>query len=104
MVIKLVVTDIDGTIVEFNSELKQETIDVFKALEQKGVKTVIATGRMYKATKNIVKFSYLSFKVFSHPHKKLMMRLDIIFPHFPYCYSTGKSNFVINIKITCFFI
>ena len=54
MVIKLVVTDIDGTIVEFNSELKQETIDIFKALEQKGVKTVIATGRMYKATKNIV--------------------------------------------------
>ena len=52
--IKLVVTDIDGTIVKFNGELQPEIIAVFEKLKQKGVKVVIATGRMYNATSDIV--------------------------------------------------
>jgi len=54
MAIKLVVTDIDGTIIEFNGQLHEKTISIFKELEQNGIKVVIATGRMYKATKNII--------------------------------------------------
>jgi len=53
--IKLVVTDIDGTIIKMNGELKPETIEIFKELEKAGIKVVIATGRMYSATDNIIK-------------------------------------------------
>ena len=52
--IKLVVTDIDGTIIKMNGELESKTISVFKKLEEKGIKVVIATGRMYIATSNII--------------------------------------------------
>ena len=52
--IKLVVTDIDGTLMEMNGSLAQETIDVVKKMSEKGVKVVIATGRMYNAAKPVV--------------------------------------------------
>ena len=52
--IKLVVTDIDGTIMKMNGTLQPEIIKTFKALQEKNIKVVIATGRMYSATKNII--------------------------------------------------
>ena len=52
--IKLVVTDIDGTLMEMNGSLAKETIDVVQQMSDKGVKVVIATGRMYNAAKPVV--------------------------------------------------
>ena len=52
--IKLVVTDIDGTIMKINEDLEPQTIETFAQLKTAGIKVVIATGRMYKAAKNIV--------------------------------------------------
>ena len=52
--IKLVVTDIDGTIMKINEDLEQKTIETFEQLKAAGIKVVIATGRMYIAAQNIV--------------------------------------------------
>ena len=52
--IKLVVTDIDGTIIKINGNLESKTKETFNALQKKGIKIVIATGRMYKAAQKII--------------------------------------------------
>jgi len=52
--IKLVVTDIDGTIMKMNGKLQPPVIDIFAELEKQGIKAVIATGRMYNAAKNVI--------------------------------------------------
>lgn len=51
--IKLIATDIDGTILKYNYEFNQEVKDCIKKLTQSGVKVVLVTGRMHEATKHI---------------------------------------------------
>ena len=46
--IKLIVSDLDGTLLDSNSKLNSEFFDVYNILKEKGVKFVIATGRGYK--------------------------------------------------------
>lgn len=48
--IKLIATDIDGTILKQNFEFNQEVKDCIKKLTQSGVKVVLVTGRMHSAT------------------------------------------------------
>jgi Cof subfamily protein (haloacid dehalogenase superfamily) len=48
--IKLIATDIDGTILKYNFEFNQEVKDCIKKLTQDGIKVVLVTGRMYDAT------------------------------------------------------
>lgn len=48
--IKLIATDIDGTILKFNFEFNQEVKDCIKKLTADGVKVVLVTGRMHSAT------------------------------------------------------
>ena len=48
--IKLIATDIDGTILKYNFEFNQEVKDCIKQLIQDGVKVVLVTGRMHSAT------------------------------------------------------
>jgi len=47
--IKLVVTDIDGTITQIYGKPQQPVIDEIKKLQQNGIKVVLATGRMFNA-------------------------------------------------------
>jgi len=47
--IKLVVTDIDGTLMEMNGKLPQENIEIIQKLQEKDIKLVLATGRMFNA-------------------------------------------------------
>lgn len=51
--IKLIATDIDGTILKYNYEFNQEVKDCIKNLTKKGIKVVLVTGRMHKSTKRI---------------------------------------------------
>jgi Cof subfamily protein (haloacid dehalogenase superfamily) len=53
--IKLIVTDIDGTILKHNFEFNQEVKDCIKKLTQAGIKVVLATGRMHAAAEHIAK-------------------------------------------------
>lgn len=48
--IKLIATDIDGTILKYNFEFNQEVKDCIKNLTEDGVKVVLVTGRMHSAT------------------------------------------------------
>lgn len=48
--IKLIATDIDGTILKQNFEFKSEVKDCIKKLCASGVKVVLVTGRMHSAT------------------------------------------------------
>lgn len=48
--IKLIATDIDGTILKHNFEFNQEVKDCIKKLTNDGVKVVLVTGRMHTAT------------------------------------------------------
>lgn len=51
--IKLVCTDIDGTILKSDYTFSQEVKECMQTLTQKGVKVVLVTGRMYSAAKFI---------------------------------------------------
>lgn len=51
--IKLVATDIDGTILKHNGEFTKEVIDCIKTLSAKDIKVVLVTGRMHKSAKKI---------------------------------------------------
>lgn len=48
--IKLIATDIDGTILKYNFEFNKEVKDYIKKLTQDDVKVVLVTGRMHTAT------------------------------------------------------
>lgn len=47
--IKLIATDIDGTILKRNFEFNQEVKDCISKLTNEGIKVVLVTGRMYEA-------------------------------------------------------
>jgi len=53
--IKLIATDIDGTILKHNYEFSQKVKDCICKLMQDGIKVVLVTGRMYSATHHITK-------------------------------------------------
>lgn len=48
---KMVVTDLDGTLLNSNHKLSQYTIDTIRKVSEKGIKFVIATGRHYEDAK-----------------------------------------------------
>ena len=48
--IKLIATDIDGTILKYNFQFNQEVKDCIKKLTEDGIKIVLVTGRMHDAT------------------------------------------------------
>lgn len=64
--IKLIVTDIDGTILKHNFEFNQQVKDCIRALSQNGIKVVLATGRMHSATVHIAKELGLETPIISY--------------------------------------
>lgn len=47
--IKIVFTDLDGTLISSERELEQKSVEVLKALKAKGITTIVATGRSYES-------------------------------------------------------
>jgi len=64
--IKLVVTDIDGTILKYNFEFNPEVKTCIAKLVQDGVKVVLATGRMHSATTYIAEELGLDTPIISY--------------------------------------
>ena len=54
---KLVVSDLDGTLLNDDSEVSNETIQAIKKLKDNGVEFAIATGRSFNSTNKIRKKS-----------------------------------------------
>ena len=55
MAIKLVISDIDGTLIDENHEISERTQKAVQALVAKGIQFGVATGRNFDSAKNIVK-------------------------------------------------
>lgn len=53
MTIKLVATDIDGTILKYTGGFNQTVIDYINELDKSGIKVVLVTGRMHKSAQKI---------------------------------------------------
>lgn len=53
MTIKLVATDIDGTILKYTGGFNPKVIDCIKELDKSGIKVVLVTGRMHKSAQKI---------------------------------------------------
>ncbi len=64
--IKMVATDIDGTILPYNGEFRPAVIDCINKLSNKGVKVVLVTGRMHSSTVPIAKKLGLNTPVISY--------------------------------------
>ena len=64
--IKLVATDIDGTILGKSGEFTQGVKDCIKTLQEKDIKVVIVTGRMHAGAKKIAKRLNLTTPVVSY--------------------------------------
>ena len=77
--IKLVVTDIDGTLMKMNGSLHQKTIGVVKKMSKQGVKVVIATGRMYNAARPVVEELGLDTPIICYQGAMIRDEKDIYF-------------------------
>ena len=47
--IKMIATDIDGTILPYHGEFSQKTKDCVKKLNESGIKVILVTGRMHSS-------------------------------------------------------
>ena len=64
--IKLIVTDIDGTILPYDGVFHPEVLDCINKLKNDGVKVVLATGRMHSSTTPIAQKLGLDTPVISY--------------------------------------
>ena len=53
MTIRMVATDIDGTILKYDGKFNPDVIKCIQNIDRSGIKVVLITGRMYKAAKKI---------------------------------------------------
>lgn len=51
MDIKMIVFDLDGTLLDIDHQLQEKTIEAVKMIRDKGIRTLVATGRMYCSAK-----------------------------------------------------
>lgn len=51
MDIKMIVFDLDGTLLDIDHQLQDKTIEAVKMIRDKGIRTLVATGRMYCSAK-----------------------------------------------------
>ena len=64
--IKMVVTDIDGTIADKDANISIKVRDTIKKLKNKGIKVVLSTGRMFRATYPVLKDLELDTPIISY--------------------------------------
>lgn len=50
---KLVITDLDGTLLSSNSELPSDFYEVYESLKEKGIKFAVASGRQYASIRKL---------------------------------------------------
>ena len=62
----MVVTDIDGTIVDKDSNISLNVRKTIKKLQEKGVKIILATGRMFRATYPVLEDLNLDTPIISY--------------------------------------
>ncbi len=53
--IKLIVFDVDGTLVDDNKEISQKTVSAIHKLQHKGIDVSFATGKTYPSVETLLK-------------------------------------------------
>lgn len=66
MAYELVALDIDGTLLNREGELTKRTEEVIRALQEQGVKVLLATGRRYPSALNIARRLGIELPIISH--------------------------------------
>lgn len=64
--IKMIATDIDGTILPYHSDFRESVKNCIKELEQNGIKVILVTGRMHSSTTPIARQLGLNNPVISY--------------------------------------
>lgn len=77
--IKLIATDIDGTILKYNYEFNQEVKDCIKELTLNGINVVLVTGRMHTATKHIAEELALKTPIISYQGGLVKLGEEILY-------------------------
>lgn len=77
--IKLIATDIDGTILKHNFEFNQEVKDCIKKLTGDGIKVVLVTGRMHASTDYIAEELGLDTPIVSYQGGLVMHQGKILY-------------------------
>ncbi|CAN5440436.1 Cof-type HAD-IIB family hydrolase [soil metagenome] len=63
--VKLIVSDVDGTLLNHENELTEYTIDIIKKLQSKGILFTLATQRIYSSLSDIIDALDISIPVIS---------------------------------------
>ncbi len=53
--VKLLVFDVDGTLVNDNQELGKKTIDAIKKVQEKGIAVTLATGKIFPSVESVIR-------------------------------------------------
>ena len=61
---KLIVSDLDGTLVDNKKNISEYTKKIVTLLKERGIEFIIATGRSYKGAKHIYCLLYTSYSIF----------------------------------------
>lgn len=64
--IKLIASDLDGTIINTNDSIPEDNIKVINMLKEKNIPLVICTGKTYSMSKNICKSLNATFGIFAN--------------------------------------
>lgn len=66
MSIKLVASDLDGTIIDKNNKINEKNFDAIKQLHNKNIKFAICTGKSYSVSKKVCEQFNASFGIFGN--------------------------------------
>lgn len=66
MEIKLIASDLDGTIIDRNNNISEKNFDAIKQIHNKNIKFVICTGKSYSVSKHICKQFNASYGIFGN--------------------------------------
>lgn len=64
--IKLVASDLDGTIMDSHNSISQDNLDAINSIQKKHIPLVICTGKTYALSKDICKNLHASFGIFGN--------------------------------------
>ena len=64
--IKLIISDLDGTILDYNNNICEENVKAFEYIKQKNIPFAICTGKTYTMCKNICSIINPSYGIFGN--------------------------------------
>ncbi len=96
--IKLVASDLDGTIIDNNNSISQDNLDAINNIQKKHIPLVICTGKTYALSKDICKNLHASFGIFGNGSQiidlttgKEIMKSTLSYNELDACFSVLKK-------------